>query len=177
MSYSFIGGSDGPTSIFLAGKTDIGWLNIFGGIIVLLLLMPNIMYSFKFRNQKNFCTNKLMLVLEQLGRYMSMFLMIFNIGIAEFGFPSLQAAMFYFVGNIVLLVAYWSGWLLYLSHRTLSVSLFLAICPTLIFLLSGFTTMHILLIISAFLFGIGHIYITYVNARNFESTNSEKADK
>ena len=29
-SISVIGGSDGPTSIFLAGKIGINWLNIFG---------------------------------------------------------------------------------------------------------------------------------------------------
>ena len=43
-SISVIGGSDGPTSIFLAGKIGTNWLNIFGLIIVALLLIPNIIY-------------------------------------------------------------------------------------------------------------------------------------
>lgn len=45
-SYSYIGGADGPTSIFLAGKIgSFGWINVFGLIIVVLLLLPNIIYA------------------------------------------------------------------------------------------------------------------------------------
>ena len=43
--FTIIGGADGPTSIFLAEKT--GWLNIFGLILVVLLLIPNIIYAIK----------------------------------------------------------------------------------------------------------------------------------
>ena len=37
----------------------------------------------KEKNQENKCTNKLMNLVEQIGRYGSMFLMVFNIGLAE----------------------------------------------------------------------------------------------
>ncbi len=49
---SVIGGADGPTSIFLAGKLGCNWINFFGLIIVVLLLLPNILYAFYFRRQK-----------------------------------------------------------------------------------------------------------------------------
>ena len=103
MSYSIIGSADGPTSIFLAGKTGSDWINIFGLVFVILLLIPNIIYAFKFRSQKNKCNNKFMNVLEQIGRYASMFLMVFNIGIAEFGFSSAGAFLLYGFGNAFLM--------------------------------------------------------------------------
>ena len=87
-SISIIGGADGPTSLFLAGKLGMNWLNISGLIFVVLLLIPNIIYAIKVKNQKNKCSNKFLNVMEQIGRYGCMFLMVFNIGIAEFGFRS-----------------------------------------------------------------------------------------
>ena len=41
----------------------------------------------------------------------------------------------------------------------------LAIIPICMFLLSGITLRHMLLVVSAVVFGIGHIYITYQNAK------------
>ncbi len=161
MNYSIIGGADGPTSIFLAGKTGPDWINIFGLIFVVLLLIPNIIYAFKFRNQKNKCNNRLMNALEQMGRYSSMFLMVFNIGIAEFGFSSAGAFLLYGCGNVLLMVAYWTVWMLYFYRQDFWKKMALAIIPVCIFVLSGVTLGHILLIISGVAFGIGHIYVTY----------------
>lgn len=163
MSISIIGGSDGPTSIFLAGSLGADWINVFGLMIVILLLIPNIIYAIKFRkqNQEIECSSKAMTLLEQIGRYASMFFMIFPVGIAEFGFSSLSALLIYGIGNILLLIAYWVVWNLYFYKRTFWKHMMLAIIPTGIFLLSGITLMHILLLISGILFGIGHIYITH----------------
>ncbi|MDD3206414.1 MAG: hypothetical protein PHS74_11880 [Lachnospiraceae bacterium] len=44
-SFSVIGGADGPTSVFLAGKIVVpgmGWINIWGLVLVILLLIPNV---------------------------------------------------------------------------------------------------------------------------------------
>jgi len=162
---TIIGGADGPTSVFLAGEVDTGWFNLTGLIFMVLLLAPNLFYAIKFRGAKNACTNKTFCVLEQVGRYMSMFLMIFNIGIAEFGFSGVGTWMGYFIGNAVLLLVYWVMWILYFRKQRLWVSMALAILPTGIFLLSGIMMRHILLIISAVIFGIGHCYVTYQNAK------------
>ena len=66
MDISIIGGSDGPTSIFLAGKIGFSWINTFVLVMVVLLLIPNIIYGFKFRNVKNQCRNSAMNMLEQV---------------------------------------------------------------------------------------------------------------
>lgn len=173
MSYGIIGGADGPTAIFLAGTLDGGWINIVGLIIVVLILVPNIIYMLKFRNMENHCKNKMMNILEQSGRYASMVLMIFDIGIVEFGFASLETFLIYILGNSILLLAYWIIWGMYFIKVTRWKSMTLAIIPTAIFLISGITLSHILLVISSAIFGVGHLYITYKNAE-YEMKKGEK---
>ena len=104
---SIIGGSDGPTAVFIAGKMGMDWLNVFGLILVILLRIPNIAYAVRVKDQKNLCTNKFMNILEQIGRYACMFLMVFNIGIDEFGFGSVGAFLIYGIGNVLLMLTYW----------------------------------------------------------------------
>ena len=106
-SIAIIGGADGPTSVFIAGKLGMNWLNVFGLIFVVLLLIPNIIYAVKVKNQQNKCSNRFMNIMEQIGRYGCMFLMVFNIGIAEFGFGSVGAFFTYLFGNVFLMILYW----------------------------------------------------------------------
>lgn len=157
--------TDGPTAIFLAGKTGPGWINIFGLILVILLLIPNLIYAFKFRGQQNKCSNKYMNILEQISRYASMFFMVFNIGIAEFGFSSVGAFLVYGLGNIGLMAAYWIIWMLYFRRQGFWKTMALAVIPVCIFVLSGITLGHVLLIVSGALFGVGHIFVTYQNTK------------
>ena len=165
MSYSVIGDADGPTSILLAGSTGPDWINILGLVFVALLLIPNIIYALMFRNQENKCDNKFMNVLEQIGRYASMFLMVFNIGIAEFGFSSVGVFLLYGFGNAFLILAYWIVWMLYFHKQDFRKMMALAIVPACMFVLSGVTRGHILLMVSGVIFGIGHVYVTYQNAK------------
>lgn len=163
MDISIIGGSDGPTSIFLAGKIGFSWINTFGLVMVVLLLIPNIIYGFKFRNVKNQCRNSAMNMLEQIGRYGCMFLMIFNTGILEYSFSSIGMLLLYIVGSIVLMAVYWVIWMLFFYKQDSWKRLALAVIPAVLFLLSGIALRHILLIILAVIFGTGHIYVTKSN--------------
>lgn len=165
MSYSVIGGADGPTSIFFAEKIGSDWINILGLVFVVLLLIPNIIYAFIFRDQKNQCDSKFMNILEQIGRYSSMFLMVFNIGIAEFGFSSVGVFLLYGLGNTFLMLAYWIVWMFYFHKKSFWKMMALAIIPTCMFVFSGITRGNILLIVSGAVFGIGHVYVTYQNTK------------
>lgn len=107
-SISIIGSADGPTSVFLAGKLGLNWLNLFGLIFVVLLLIPNIIYALKAKNQQNKCTNKFMNIMEQISRYGCMILMVFHFGIAEFGFPSVGA--FWYICSGVHYCSFPIGW-------------------------------------------------------------------
>lgn len=163
MAVPVIGGADGPTSIFLAGKIGMDRINIIGILIVVLILIPNIIYAFKFRGIENKCKNKIMNVMEQVGRYACMLFMIINVG--EFGFSGIGTFLVYFLGNAVLLLSYWIFWILYFIKQSFGKSMALAIIPTVIFLLSAVTLQHVVLLIAAVLFGVGHIYVTCQNAK------------
>ena len=158
-----IGGTDGPTSVFFAGMVGIGWLNISGLILVILLLIPNITYAIRVKNRQNQCTNKMMNILEQIGRYGCMFFMVFSIGITELGFRSVEAFLMYFAGNMLLMAMYWIVWGLYFKKRNKTKQMALAIIPTCLFLLSGITLRHYLLVLFGVMFGVGHIYVTNKN--------------
>lgn len=163
MDYGYIGGADGPTSIIIAGQVGGNWLNVFGLILVILILIPNIIYAIKFKDVKNKCTNKFMNILEQVGRYACMIFMVFNVGLTKFGFASVGEFLIYFFGNTILLVAYWIVWILFFIKQSSWKSMALAIIPVCIFLICGVTLRHVLLIISAVVFAVGHIYVTRKN--------------
>ncbi len=143
----------------------MGWINIFGAIIVLMLLIPNIVWTAKGSLPENRYRNKTIAVIEQIGRYGAMFLMVFNIGLAEFGFYSKNAFLVYLAGNAVLILVYWIVWILYMKHAQAGYALTLAIVPSLIFLLSGILQLHLLLTAFASIFAFAHIRITWGNSR------------
>lgn len=142
---------------------EFGWINIFGIAIVAIILIPNIFYAIKFKNIENNYTGKAMTIIEQIGRYACMLLMILPLGVWSFGYSSKVAMLIYMIGNIILLVAYWGIWVLYYKTQTVGKAIVLAVIPTCIFLISGTTLQHWLLVVASILFGVGHIYITYQN--------------
>lgn len=163
MSYSIIGGADGPTSVFIAGRIGSGWFNVYGLIFLILLLIPNIVYALKCKDVTNKCTDKWALFMEQVGRYGSMFFMVFTFGSLTQGWASVTEFVVYLLGSAVLLLAYWIMWMLYFVGAGMWKSMALAIIPTLLFLIGGITMRNIPAMVLAVVFGIGHIYITYKN--------------
>ena len=163
MSYSIIGGADGPTSVFIAGQIGSGWFNVYGLFFLILLLLPNIVYTLKCKDAVNTCTDKWALIMEQVGRYGSIFFMVFTFGSMTQGWASVAEFVIYLLGSAVLLLAYWIMWMLYFTGAKMWKSLALAIIPTLLFLIGGITMRNIPAIVLAVVFGIGHIYVTYRN--------------
>ena len=147
---------------------EFGWINLFGGIIVLLMLIPNIVYALKNQGEKNLCENRVMNAAEQVGRYGCILLMWFPLLVWKFGFRSVTEMLLYFGGNGVLLLGYWLIYARYLKNRTAKLALALAVIPAGIFLLSGLLLRHWLLVGFACLFALGHIYVTVENSKKRE---------
>ena len=143
---------------------EFGWINVFGAVIVVLMLIPNIVYAIKNKGEKNLCTNRFMNVVEQVGRYACIVLMWLPLLVWKFGFASVLDMMLYMACNGLLLAAYWIVFAFYMKHRTVRLAIVLAVLPSCIFLLSGILLQHWLLVAFAILFAIGHIYVTYKNA-------------
>lgn len=156
-SIGMIGGADGPTAIFVT-TTEPGWFSAFGLMVVVLMLIPNCIYALKHREQSAISQNRLLTVLEQIGRYGCMVFMVINPIPVR---PSLAGYLTYVIGSIVLLTAYWLVWALYFRKDARWKRLTLAVLPSLLFLLCGAARQHWLLLVCAVLFGAGHISITY----------------
>lgn len=137
------------------------WINLFGLITIVLILVPNIIYTIKFRGKEIKCNCcRSMYILEQIGRYGSMFLMVFNIGIAEFGFASERHFVAYLIANATLILAYFIVYALYFKQQTNRKSIALAIIPSCLFLIDGILLRHFLLVSFAIVFALAHICIT-----------------
>ena len=142
---------------------QFGWINLIGAAIVIIMLIPNIIFAVRYKDMENKCHNKLMNILEQIGRYSCFILMWMPLFVWKFGFASIAELFIYVLGNGALLMAYLIVWVFYLKKPTLAKAMSLAIIPTVIFFLSGVLLRHWLLVAGAVLFGIGHLYVTYEN--------------
>ena len=142
---------------------EFGWISVFGAVIVILMMIPNIFYAIRNKDEKNKCTNRIMNVLEQVGRYACIILMWIPLLVWKFGFSSVFGMILYLIGNGCLLAAYWIIFACYLRKKTRKRAVALAVLPVCIFLLSGLLLRHWLLAVFALLFGIGHIYVTQEN--------------
>ena len=143
---------------------EFGWINLFGGFVI-LMLVPNIVYAIKNKDEKNLCTNKLMNIIEQIGRYACIVLMWFPLLVWKFGFATSTEFVIYMLSNILLLVTYWILFAIYMKKKNMGLALSLAIIPSCIFLISGVLLRHWLLVVFACLFATGHIFVTYINAK------------
>ena len=144
---------------------EFGWINLFGAVIVILMLIPNIVYAVKNKSEQNLCTNLFMNVIEQLGRYACIVLMWFPLLVWRFGFESKLDMILYLAGNGIFLAVYWIVFARYLKEKNAKRALILAILPSCIFLMSGLLLRHWLLAGFAVLFAVGHIYVTEKNAQ------------
>jgi len=144
-----------------------GWINAFGAVIVILMMLPNIVYAMKNKGQKNLCTNKFMNLIEQIGRYGCIVLMWLPLLVWEFGFKSVTEMLIYVILNAVLLAIYIILFAFYIKKEEIRLSLALAVIPSCIFLFSGILLRHGLLVCFAVIFAIGHIYVTFKNTKKF----------
>jgi len=138
------------------------WLNVFGLNFVTLILVPNIVYAFVNKKKKTW-NNKVLKVLEQIGRYGSIAFMIFNIPYTWFGWWSDGAFSIYLFVNSILILAYLLIWLILFKQESKFKVLSLSIIPSIVFLFSGIMERSILLIIFSIIFAIPHIIISYKN--------------
>ena len=142
---------------------EFGWINLFGGIIVVLILIPNIVYALKKQGHDDETSvPKILSVCEQIGRYSCMILMWLPLLVWKFGFESAEELLFYLFLNGILILTYYLGWILYSKKPTLKSGVVLAVVPAAAFLISGLLLRHWLLVGAAVLFGISHGRITYI---------------
>lgn len=143
----------------------MNWLNIFGLIFIIIIMIPNIIYAIKCKDGfVNKWQNKTVELLEQIGRFGCFGFMIINIPGTWFGWWSDEAFAGYLIVNVVLIVLYCAIWLMCFRKNTVFRALALSILPSIMFLFSGIMSHSVLLIIASMIFAPCHILISYKNA-------------
>lgn len=148
---------------------EFGWINLFGGLMVALLILPNIVYAIrqmlekdleKEKHKKPKNQHRWLHITEQIGRYSCIVLMWLPLFIGRFVLPSAVLILLYIVGAAILILVYYLLWCLYFEQPLRKYALSLAILPAVLFLFCGIVLCHPALIVAAVLFGASHIYLT-----------------
>ena len=142
------------------------WLNIFGLIFIIVIMIPNIVFAVKckdgFANKWN---NKFVEIIEQIGRFGCFIFMIINIPGTYLGWRSDEAFAVYLMVNAFLAMSYCLIWMVCFRKSSVFRALALSVIPSVLFLFSGIMSRSALLIVSSVLFAPSHIMISYKNAK------------
>ncbi len=142
------------------------WLNVFGLVMVAVIMIPNILFAMKCKDGfVNKWNNKFVETVEQIGRFGCFGFMIINIPGTWFGWWSDEAFAIYLVVGAVLVTLYCVIWAVCFRKSSVFRALALSIIPSVLFLFSGIMSRSILLTIAAVLFAPSHILISYQNAK------------
>ena len=140
------------------------WFNYYGLIIIAIIMIPNIVFAIKHKDSfENRYKNKAVEVMEQIGRYACLVLMVFNIPYTYFNFWFGRALVVYLAVNGVLCLLYLLFWAICWNKNGKLKALSLSIIPSVIFLFSGVILAYIPLIAFAVLFGANHIILSCKN--------------
>ena len=143
----------------------MSWFNYYGLIFIAIIMIPNIIFAIIHRDGfTNKYKNKLVEILEQIGRYACFVLMIFNIPYTYFNFWFEYALAVYLTVNGILCLLYLIFWVVFWDKNGKIRALSLSIIPSAVFLFSGIAVASIPLIAFAVLFGANHILLSYKNS-------------
>ena len=141
-------------------------LNIFGLIMIAVIMIPNIIFAIRYREGfENKWNNKIVTVAEQIGRFGCFAFMIVNIPGTWFGWWSDETFAIYLIVDTILVILYCIIWIICFKNNSIFRALALSIIPSVLFLFSGIMSRSILLIIASILFAPSHILLSYKNAK------------
>lgn len=148
------------------GGIDVNkYVNFWGLILVVIILIPNIVFAMTCKDGfENRYQNKLVEALEQIGRFGCFFSMFIMIPYMNKGYWFQQGKTIYLILGFLLVGLYCLGWIVFWKENSIRKSLYLSIAPSLLFLESGVVSGNILLLIFAVIFAPCHILISYWNA-------------
>ena len=142
------------------------WLNVFGLIMIAVIMIPNIIFAIRYREGfENKWNNKIVAVAEQIGRFGCFAFMIVNIPGTWFGWWSDETFAIYLIVDTILVILYCTIWIICFKNNSIFRALALSIIPSVLFLFSGIMSRSILLIVASILFAPSHILLSYKNAK------------
>lgn len=140
-------------------------INIYGAVLLVLLMIPNIIYLQKTKGNSNESEHKKITsveITEQIERYGCIIFLLVNTGLFEYGFASYAAVLIWAVIAALLMAAYYLFWvLLFKKYNEKLCMILLAVIPSVIFIFSGIMMRRMIVVVFGVIFAAAHIYITY----------------
>lgn len=136
-------------------------VNIYGLAFAALLVLPHVLYHRSHTVDKTLFTNHSMVYIDRIGRYGSVFLMAFNVGVLEGGFTEPKELMerFWLISTAVLTLLYLLLWYWFLkTERRLFANLIIAV-SSIIIIFSGILQVKTLLLTAGIVYLIGELYM------------------
>lgn len=100
---------------------EFGWINLFGAGIVVLIMIPNIIYAVRQKqDEAQAIIPKYLSACEQVGRYGCIMLMWLPLLVWKFGFGSVEELLVYLIANGLLLLSYYLFWGFYFRKKAIS---------------------------------------------------------
>ena len=142
------------------------WFNWIGLIIIAMIMLPNVVYSIRKKEEFSNTTCKTLLVFEQIGRFGCIIFMTFNLPYTYFNFWFNHALLVYIIINAVLTLTYVTLFFATWNQKSWFKVISLSLLPSLIFLFSGIALINIPLIIFAVIFTTCHVMVSVKNFKN-----------
>lgn len=141
------------------------YFNIYGLIFVIVILIPNIIFAYSCKDGfENHYENKLVEIMEQIGRFGCFISTFLVIPFLNKGFWFKSGKTIYIALGIVLVTLYCAGWIIFWKEDSIRKSLYLSIVPSLLFIESGVISGNFQLLVFSIIFAPCHILISYMNA-------------
>ena len=141
------------------------YLNYWGLIFVIVILIPNIVFAVTCKDGfENRYQNKLIEILEQIGRFGCFLSMFITIPFMCKGYWFKNGEIVYLISGVLLAALYCLGWIIFWKEDSVRKSLYLSVIPSVLFVESGIISGNFLLMIFAVIFEPCHILISYMNA-------------
>ena len=139
--------------------------NYWGLVLFISVMIQNIIYAVRcpegFENRWN---NKIVQIIEQVGRYSCIVFMILIVPIFGADIPDGKYLAVYLSVDFLLVILYSVCWYKLWNRNDRFRALALSIIPSLLFLFSGIMTRYILLIAASLIFAPAHITVSVKNS-------------
>ena len=143
----------------------MNWFNFYGLALVAIILIPNIIFAATHKDGfENLYQNKVVEILEQVGRFGSFAFMFLQIPELCGGFAFPAAKTLYLAFGFGLVALYCAGWVVFWKESSVRKALVLSVLPSAMFIACGAFSQNYPLLVAAAIFAPAHILISYKNA-------------
>ena len=153
----------------------IKMFNLYGIIMMFLVMIPNIIYFQKNKNieAKKFNKGTSLEISENILRYGMIIFFIINTGLFEYGFAGKYAVITWIISAIVMTAIYYVCWYGYFKNKSYKLEMLLSSVPSVLFIFTGIMMRRYAALVLAVLFAAVHIYATYMknNKVNIKEKN------